>query len=78
MGLAYLHTLGWLTRGQWGGIYGSPMECFGDDITIFHTNFESVASTNHTNKAQDAAEVLDTRGPVRGLSPAKVQLARAL
>ena len=25
-------TLGWLTGGQWGGIYGSPMECLGIGI----------------------------------------------
>ena len=25
----FTYTLGWCQRGQWGGIYGSPMECLG-------------------------------------------------
>ena len=29
MYVIYADQLGWLTGGQWGGIYGSPMECLG-------------------------------------------------
>ena len=29
MGLPHMPTLGWAMGGQWGGIYGSPMERLG-------------------------------------------------
>ena len=38
MGLPYADQLGWCQGGQWGGIYGSPMECLGKSL---ETNLRS-------------------------------------
>ena len=40
MGLPDLPTLGWLTGGQWVGIYGSPMERLGT-WSVWHTHYDS-------------------------------------
>ena len=53
MKLAYLPTLGWYQKGQWGGIYGSPMECLG--YIYIYTKTESAVG-DRLGTSQDSTK----------------------